>query len=155
MEVLQEGMIKLLEIVIGGALAIASVYATLFVTKATQKAKIEIAKLKGTSYKATTEQAKKLLNDSLDSVDVLLKTNIIAMENTLKKELAKGVEDGKIEKEELNKLAFAVKENVLNQLGEDTVMILNNGLNDLNGYIEARLEQVLVEVKEKNNIAGK
>ena len=148
MEVLQEGMIKLLEIVIGGALAIASVYATLFVTKATQKAKIEIAKLKD-------EQAKKLLNDSLDSVDVLLKTNIIAMENTLKKELAKGVEDGKIEKEELNKLAFAVKENVLNQLGEDTVMILNNGLNDLNGYIEARLEQVLVEVKEKNNIAGK
>ena len=148
MEVLQEGMIKLLEIVISGALAIASVYATLLVTKATQKAKMEISKLKD-------EQAKKLLDDSLYRVDVLLKTNIIAVENTLKKELAKGVEDGKIEKEELNKLAFAVKENVLNQLGEDTVMILNNGLNDLNGYIEARLEQVLVEVKEKNNIIGK
>ena len=148
MEILQEGLLGLLEIVIGGALAIASVYATLYVTKATQKAKVEIAKLKD-------EQAKNLLNDSLDRVDVLLKTNIIAMENTLKKELAKDVEDGKIEKEELNKLAFAVKENVLNQLGEDTVMILNNGLNDLNGYIEARLEQVLVEVKEKNNIVEK
>ena len=148
MEILQEGMIKLLEIVISGALAIASVYATLLVTKATQKAKMEISKLKD-------EQAKNLLNDSLDRVDVLLKTNIIAMENTLKKELAKGVEDGKIEKEELNKLAFAVKENVLNQLGEDTVMILNNGLNDLNGYIEARLEQVLVAVKEKNSIIEK
>ena len=148
MEVLQEGLLGLLEIVIGGALAIASVYATLYVTKATQKAKMEISKLKD-------EQAKNLLNDSLDRVDVLLKTNIIAMENTLKKELAKDVEDGKIEKEELNKLAFAVKENVLNQLGEDTVMILNNGLNDLNGYIEARLEQVLVEVKEKNNILRK
>ena len=148
MEVLQEGMIKLLEIVISGALAIASVYATLYVTKATQKAKVEIAKLKD-------EQAKELLNASLDRVDTLLKTNIIAMENTLKKELAKGVEDGKIEKEELNKLAFAVKENVLNQLGEDTVMILNNGLNDLNGYIEARLEQVLVEVKEKNSMTEK
>ena len=148
MEVLQEGLLGLLEIVIGGALAIASVYATLLVTKATQKAKMEISKLKD-------EQAKNLLNDSLDRVDVLLKTNIIAMENTLKKELAKGVEDGKIEKEELNKLAFAVKENVLNQLGEDTVVILNNGLNDLNGYIEARLEQVLVEVKEKNSMTEK
>ena len=125
MEVLQEGLLGLLEIVIGGALAIASVYATLYVTKATQRAKVEIAKLKD-------EQAKELLNASLDRVDTLLKTNIIAMENTLKKELAKDVEDGKIEKEELNKLAFAVKENVLNQLGEDTVMILNNGLNDLN-----------------------
>ena len=148
MEILQEGLLGLLEIVIGGALAIASVYATLYVSKATQRAKVEIAKLKD-------EQAKELLNASLDRVDTLLKTNIIAMENTLKKELAKGVEDGKIEKEELNKLAFAVKENVLNQLGEDTVVILNNGLNDLNGYIEARLEQVLVEVKEKNNIVGK
>ena len=148
MEVLQEGMIKLLEIVISGALAIASVYATLLVTKATQKAKMEISKLKD-------EQAKKLLDDSLYRVDVLLKTNIIAVENTLKKELAKGVEDGKIEKEELNKLAFAVKENVLNQLGKGSLDILNEGLNDLNGYIEARLEQILVEVKEKNNIAGK
>ena len=148
MEVLQEGMIKLLEIVISGALAIASVYATLLVTKATQKAKMEISKLKD-------EQAKKLLDDSLYKVDALLKTNIIAMENTLKKELAKGVEDGKIEKEELNKLAFAVKENVLNQLGKSSLDILNEGLNDLDGYIEARLEQILVEVKEKNNIAGK
>ena len=148
MEILQEGLLGLLEIVIGGALAIASVYATLYVSKATQRAKVEIAKLKD-------EQAKELLNASLDRVDTLLKTNIIAMENTLKKELAKDVEDGKIEKEELNKLAFAVKENVLNQLGEDTVMILNNGLNDLNGYIEARLEQVLVEVKEKNSMTGK
>ena len=148
MEVLQEGMIKLLEIVISGALAIASVYATLLVTKATQKAKMEISKLKD-------EQAKKLLDDSLYKVDALLKTNIIAMENTLKKELAKGVEDGKIEKEELNKLAFAVKENVLNQLGKSSLDILNEGLNDLDGYIEARLEQILVEVKEKNNIVGK
>ena len=148
MEMLEKNLIELLDIIIGCALAIASAYGTLFVAKATQKAKMEISKLKD-------EQAKNLLNDSLDRVDVLLKTNIIAMENTLKKELAKGVEDGKIEKEELNKLAFAVKENVLNQLGEDTVMILNNGLNDLNGYIEARLEQVLVEVKEKNNIVGK
>ena len=148
MEVLQEGMIKLLEIVISGALAIASVYATLLVTKATQKAKMEISKLKD-------EQAKKLLDDSLYRVDVLLKTNIIAVENTLKKELAKGVEDGKIEKEELNKLAFAVKENVLNQLGKSSLDILNEGLNDLDGYIEARLEQILVEVKEKNNIVGK
>ena len=148
MEILQEGLLGLLEIVIGGALAIASVYATLYVSKATQRAKVEIAKLKD-------EQAKELLNASLDRVDTLLKTNIIAMENTLKKELAKDVEDGKIEKEELNKLAFAVKENVLNQLGEDTVMILNNWLNDLNGYIEARLEQVLVEVKEKNSMTEK
>ena len=141
MEMLEKNLIELLDIIIGCALAIASAYGTLFVAKATQKAKMEISKLKD-------EQAKNLLNDSLDRVDVLLKTNIIAMENTLKKELAKGIKDGKIEKDELNKLAVNVKENVLNQLGKGSLDILNEGLNDVNGYIEARLEQILVEVKE-------
>ena len=74
------------------------------------------------------------------------------MENTLKKELAKGVEDGKIDKEELNKLAFAVKENVLNQLGEDTVMILNNG-KEIDFYefdeIESYEKELLELLKKK------
>ena len=141
MEMLEKNLIELLDIVIGCALAIASAYGTLFVAKATQKAKLEMAKLKD-------EQAKAILNDTLDKVDVLLKTNIVAMENTLKKEISEGIKDGKIEKDELNKLAINVKENVLNQLGKGSLDILNEGLNDVNGYIEARLEQILVEVKE-------
>ena len=141
MEMLEKNLIELLDIVIGCALAIASAYGALFVEKKKKKAKLEMAKLKD-------EQAKAILNDTLDKVDVLLKTNIVAMENTLKKEISEGIKDGKIEKDELNKLAVNVKENVLNQLGKGSLDILNEGLNDVNGYIEARLEQVLVEVKE-------
>lgn len=140
---LKEGLQQLLNIVIGGVLTVASVYGTLFVAKITQKAKIEIAKLKD-------EQAKIILDASLERLDQLLKTNIVAMENTLKKELTKAIEDGVIEKEELKMLALNVKENVLNQLGRESLDVLNNGLNDLGGYIEARLEQILVEVKNNN-----
>ena len=59
------------------------------------------------------------------------------------------IKDGKVEKDELNKLAVNVKENVLNQLGKGSLDILNEGLNDVNGYIEARLEQVLVDIKKE------
>ena len=111
MEMLEKNLIELLDIVIGCALAIASAYGALFVAKATQRAKLEIAKL-------NDEQAKAILNDTLDKVDVLLKTNIVAMENTLKKEISEGIKDGKVKKDELNKLAVSVKENVLNQLGK-------------------------------------
>ena len=142
MELLQEGLIDLLKIVIESVLAIASFYATMFVGSVAQKAKVELEKVKD-------EKAKELLNENLDRVDVLLRTNIIAMENTLKKEISEGIKDGKIEKDELNKLAVNVKENVLNQLGKGSLDILNEGLNDVNGYIEARLEQILVEVKNK------
>lgn len=143
MELLQEGLVDLLKIVIESVLAIASVYATMFVANVTKKAKVELQKVKD-------EKAKELLNENLDRVDVLLRTNIIAMENTLKKELVKDIADGKIDKEEAKLLVDNVKKNVLNQLGNESLIVLNEGLNDLNGYIGARLEEILVEVKNSN-----
>ena len=143
MELLQEGLVDLLKIVIESVLAIASVYATMFVANVTKKAKVELQKVKD-------EKAKELLNQNLDRVDALLKTNIIAMENTLKKELIKDIEDGKLDKEEAKLLVNNVKKNVLNQLGNESLIVLNEGLNDLNGYIGARLEEILVEVKNNN-----
>ena len=143
MELLQEGLVDLLKIVIESVLAIASVYATMFVANVTKKAKVELQKVKD-------EKAKEFLNENLDRVDVLLRTNIIAMENTLKKELVKDIADGKIDKEEAKLLVNNVKKNVLNQLGNESLIVLNEGLNDLNGYIGARLEEILVEVKNSN-----
>ena len=143
MELLQEGLVDLLKIVIESILAIASVYATMFVANVTKKAKVELQKVKD-------EKAKELLNENLDRVDVLLRTNIIAMENTLKKELIKDIADGKLDKEEAKLLVNNVKKNVLNQLGNESLAVLNEGLNDLNGYIGARLEEILVEVKNNN-----
>ena len=141
-ELLQDTIIQLLGIVIGGILAIASAYATLFVAKATQKAKVEIEKL-------NDERQRKIVNATLNKVDELLRTNIIALENTTKKDMLALIEDGKIEKEELKKLAQNVKENVLNQLGEGSIAILNETLGDVNGYLEVRIEEKLAEIKKE------
>ena len=141
-ELLQNTVIQLLGIVIGGILAIASAYMTLFVAKATQKAKVETEKL-------NDERQRKIVNATLNKVDELLRTNIIALENTVKKDMLALIDDGKIEKDELKKLAQDVKENVLNQLGEDSLAILNDTLGDVNGYLEARIEEKLAEIKVK------
>ena len=141
-ELLQNTVIQLLGIVIGGILAIASAYATLFVAKVTQKAKVETEKL-------NDERQRKLIDATLNRVDELLRTNIIALENTAKKDMLALIDDGKIEKDELKKLAQDVKINVLNQLGEDSLAILNDTLGDVNGYLEARIEEKLAEIKVK------
>ena len=141
-ELLQNTVIQLLGIVIGGILAIASAYMTLFVAKATQKAKVETEKL-------NDERQRKIVNATLNKVDELLRTNIIALENTVKKDMLVLIEDGKREKNELKKLAQDVKINVLNQLGEDSLAILNDTLGDVNGYLEARIEEKLAEIKAK------
>ena len=139
---LENTVIQLLGIIIGGLLAIASAYATLFVAKATQKAKVEIEKL-------NDERQRKIVNATLNKVDELLRTNIIALENTVKKDMLALIEDGKIEKEELKKLAEDVKVNVLNQLGEGSIAILNETLGDVNGYLEVRIEEKLAEIKKE------
>ena len=139
---LENTVIQLLGIIIGGLLAIASAYATLFVAKATQKAKVEIEKL-------NDERQRKIANATLDKVDELLRTNIVALENTTKKDMLALIEDGKIEKEELKKLAEDVKVNVLNQLGEGSIAILNETLGDVNGDLEVRIEEKLAEIKKE------
>lgn len=139
---LENTVIQLLGIIIGGLLAIASAYMTLFVAKATQRAKIETEKL-------NDERQKAIVDATLDKVDELLKTNIIALENTVKKDMLEFIADGKIEKEELKKLAENVKINVINQLGEGSMAILNETLGDVNGYLEVRIEEKLAEIKKE------
>ena len=139
---LENTVIQLLGIIIGGLLAIASAYMTLFVAKATQRAKVETEKL-------NDERQKAIVDATLDKVDELLKTNIIALENTVKKDMLELIADGKIEKEELKKLAENVKINVVNQLGEGSMAILNETLGDVNGYLEVRIEEKLAEIKKE------
>ena len=137
---LKDTVIQLLGIIIGGCLAVASAYCGLLVARATQKIKLEIERL-------NDETQKRILNDTLDRVNSLLQTNIIAMENTVKKDMLVAIEDGKVEKAELKTLADNVKNNVLKQLGNDSLEVLNNSLGDVNGYLEVKIEEILAQIK--------
>ena len=137
---LKDTVVQLLGVIIGGCLAIATAYAGLLIARATQKIKLEIEKL-------NDETQKKIFNDALDRVNSLLQTNIIAMENTVKKDMLATIADGKIEKAELKTLADNVKNNVLKQLGDDSLAVLNNSLGDVNGYLEVKIEEILAQIK--------
>ena len=137
---LKDTVVQLLGVIIGGCLAIITAYAGLLIARATQKIKLEIENL-------NDETQKKIFNDALDRVDSLLQTNIIAMENTVKKDMLAAIEDGKVEKAELKTLADNVKNNVLKQLGNDSLEVLNNSLGDVNGYLEVKIEEILAQIK--------
>ena len=137
---LKDTVIQLLGVIIGGCLAIVTAYAGLLIARATQKIKLEIENL-------NDETQKKIFNDALDRVNSLLQTNIVAMENTVKKDMLDSIADGKIEKAELKTLADNVKNNVLKQLGNDSLEVLNNSLGDVNGYLEVKIEEILAQIK--------
>lgn len=137
---LKDTVVQLLGVIIGGCLAIVTAYAGLLIARATQKIKLEIENL-------NDETQKKIFNDALDRVDSLLQTNIVAMENTVKKDMLASIADGKIEKAELKTLANNVKNNVLKQLGDDSLAVLNDSLGDVNGYLEVKIEEILAQIK--------
>ena len=138
--VLKDTVVQLLGVIIGGCLAIVTAYAGLLIARATQKIKLEIENL-------NDETQKKIFNDALDRVNSLLQTNIVAIENTVKKDMLDSIADGKIEKAELKTLADNVKNNVLKQLGNDSLEVLNNSLGDVNGYLEVKIEEILAQIK--------
>ena len=141
MEQIQQQLINLLTIIISGAIAVATVYATMYIDKA-----IKMVKSKNESIQ--DENARKKLNDALDRLDSLLVTNIVNAEVTLKKELVDGIQDGKFTKEDFASLKESVVNNVLNQLGKDSTELLNTELGNLNDYVSVRLEETLANLKE-------
>jgi hypothetical protein len=140
MEQLQTEALGLLQIIIGGVISVAGAYATIYIKKA-----IALAKEKAESIK--DEQSKALVTSTLDKVDNLIETNIVSVENTMKPAILKAIENGKVDKSELNSLSTIVKDNVLKQLGTDATKVFNSSLKDTNSYLENRIEKILAELK--------
>lgn len=140
MEQLQSSVTILEQIIIGAIISIAFGYAIVYAKKG-----LTYIRNKDTLIK--DEKLRKIFDDTLDRVDDLISTNIISAENTLKPIILKNIEQGKVSKDELNSLAIVVKDNVLKQLGSDSVNVLNSSVGDLNSYLENRVESILSELK--------
>ena len=99
--------------------------------------------------KVKDENQKLLINSAIDRANDLVTKNVVKMEQTLVKEIKEKTEDGDIKKEELQKIAESVKENVLNQLSKESQDLINLELKDLSGYIEAQIEVALGTLKNQ------
>ena len=98
------------------------------------------------------EQAKQIVDTTLDKVEKLINANIIKTENVSKPIMVQALQDGKIEKAELIKLRDEVRENVLSQLSQDSIDVLNDSLVDVEKYIDTKIESQLAILKEQEGI---
>ena len=141
---LQNQLIGLLQIVIGGLLSIASIYAIIFIQKYTAIAKEKLNAIQD-------KNAKEKLDVAIDRLNSLLVTNIVNSETTLKNELIKGIQDGNLTKEDFASLKESVTNKVINQLGQDSTELITNEVGDLKDYVNVKLEETLAELKEDPN----
>ena len=145
MEMIKESLTQLLVIIVCGAISVGTAYVTLYTKKLTEKAKAETQKIQN-------ENQKLLINSAIDRANDLVTKNVVKMEQTLVKEIKEKTEDGDIKKEELQKIAESVKENVLNKLSKESQDLINLEIKDLSGYIEAQIEVALGTLKNQVSI---
>ena len=98
------------------------------------------------------QQAKQIVDTTIDKVEKLINANIIKAEYVSKHIMVQALQDGKIEKAELVKLRDEVRENVLSQLSQDSIDVLNDSLVDVEKYIDTKIESQLAILKEQEGI---
>ena len=98
------------------------------------------------------QQAKQIVDNTIEKVEKLINANIIKTENVSKPIMVQALQDGKIEKAELVKLRDEVRENVLSQLSQDSIDVLNDSLVDVEKYIDTKIESQLAILKEQEGI---
>ena len=98
------------------------------------------------------QQAKQIVDNTIEKVEKLINDNIIKVEHTSKPIMVRALQDGKIEKDELVKLRDEVKNEVLNQLEEDSLDVLNDSLVDVEKYIDTKIESQLAILKEQSSV---
>ena len=141
---LQNQLIGLIQIIIGGCISIGSIYAIIIIQKYTAIAKEKLNAIQDKNAKEKLDIALSRLND-------LLVSNIVNAEVTLKSELTKGIQDGNLTKEDFVSLKESVTNKVINQLGQDSTELITNEVGDLKEYVNVKLEETLAELKDNPN----
>ena len=96
------------------------------------------------------QQAKQIVDNTIEKVEKLINDNIIKVEHTSKPIMVQALQDGKIEKAELVKLRDEVRENVLSQLSQDSLDVLNESLVDVEKYIDTKIESQLAILRNSD-----
>ena len=141
MNVLNETLVNLLATIISGLIGIALLQLFTY--------------LRSKTSLIQDEQAKQIVDTTIDKVEKLINANIIKTENVSKPIMVQALQDGKIEKAELVKLRDEVRENVLSQLSQDSLDVLNDSLVDVEKYIDTKIESQLAILKEQEGIPVK
>lgn len=89
-----------------------------------------------------------LVERSIARLERLVVVAVTAAEQRVASDLRQAVKDGKVERTELLAVADAVKADVLNALGEETVWLLEETFGDVNKLIENYIESAVHNLKK-------
>lgn len=136
---IQESLNMLMTIIITGAIGIVTGVVLNYLNKLKAKTVAITANVNDT---ATRE----LLNDAVLRLNSLIEDNVKSAHVTLVEEIKKNSEDG-YSKDDLLAVKEVVKTNILQQFNDSSKELVLTEINDLNEYVNNKIEVVLGELK--------
>lgn len=129
----------LLTTIITGVIGIIGVYISIYLNKLKEKAMASAKAIEDDSTRT-------LVNNAIERLNSLIVDNVKSAQLTLVKEITENAEDG-YSKEDLIAVKDVVQKNILKQLNNDSKELVKLQIEDLNGYIDNKIEVALGELK--------
>lgn len=126
-----------------GLLSLAIAYLTYYIALANKNIKAKTASIKDEATRNTIDKV-------LDVLTNLVDVNVESAQDTIVKELKSTTVDGKLDVDDAKNVLGIVKGKILAQLSDSSKQALGTIIDDLEGYIESKIEVSLKELKVKS-----
>ena len=103
-------------------------------------------KILAETEKIKNEDQRNLVKATIEKVDNLAKITVQNAEQVMVKEAKSTTEDGKLTKEDADKVKNAVKNEIIDKLSSDTKAILSEEYKDIESYIDKLIEAKVHEL---------
>ena len=103
-------------------------------------------KILAETEKIKNEDQRNLVKATIERVDNLAKITVQNAEQVMVKEAKSATEDGKLTKEDADKVKNAVKNEIIDKLSSDTKAILSEEYKDIESYIDKLIEAKVHEL---------
>ena len=103
-------------------------------------------KILAETEKIKNEDQRNLVKATIEKVDNLAKITVQNAEQVMVKEAKSTTEDGKLTKEDADKIKNAVKNEIIDKLSSDTKAILSEEYKDIESYIDKLIEAKVHEL---------
>lgn len=131
---------SLLVTVVVGAITILSGMAVAYIKVLKDKATKMIENM-------NNEEAQKILNEAVAKACNLVSSVVTSLEQEEKQAILEAIADGEVTKDELYKLKAIAIDKVVNQLGPDSIKILEDAFGDATEYIGDLVSSKVFELK--------
>lgn len=140
MDQIQGAIVQMLVTVILGLITLVGAYATAYLKKASDKIKLEIM---------TMEDVNQVMHirNALDRLETVAEKTVNKIEQTTAKHIREAIVDGKIDRKELESLAYKAYEEIISTMEPEYVRIIQETLGDAKTYILNTIEEKVERLK--------